>query len=102
MAVLLTGGAGYIGSHTAVELCDAGYDVVIADNFSNSSPVAVSRVESITGKKIRLYTVDVCARCCARCRAAVANRYRHWQGSIHRCWQGLCGTFPRPSRGHRR
>ena len=60
MAVLLTGGAGYIGSHTAVELCDAGYDVVIADNFSNSSPVAVSRVESITGKKIRLYTVDVC------------------------------------------
>lgn len=62
MAVLLTGGAGYIGSHTAVELCDAGYDVVIADNFSNSSPAAVSRVESITGKKIRLYTVDVCEK----------------------------------------
>ncbi len=60
MAVLLTGGAGYIGSHTAVELCAAGYDVVVADNFSNSSPVAVKRVEQITGKKIRLYEVDCC------------------------------------------
>ena len=45
MAILLTGGAGYIGSHTAVELCAAGCEVVIVDNFSNSSPTAVKRVE---------------------------------------------------------
>lgn len=60
MAVIfLAGGAGYIGSHTAVELLNAGYDVVIADNFCNSSPEAVKRVEQITGKKIKLYEVDI-------------------------------------------
>ena len=46
--VLLAGGAGYIGSHTAVELLNAGYDVVVADNYSNSSPEAIRRVEKIT------------------------------------------------------
>ena len=51
MNVLLAGGAGYIGSHTCVELINAGHDVVIADNFSNSCPVAVERVEELTGKK---------------------------------------------------
>ena len=60
MAVLLTGGAGYIGSHTAVELCAAGCEVVIVDNFSNSSPTAVKRVERITGKKIKLCEVNAC------------------------------------------
>ena len=48
--ILLAGGAGYIGSHTAVELLNAGYDVVVADNYSNSSPEAIRRVEKITGK----------------------------------------------------
>ncbi len=57
--ILLAGGAGYIGSHTAVELLDAGYDVVIADNFSNSSPEAVRRVEKITGKSVKLYELDI-------------------------------------------
>ena len=57
--VLLTGGAGYIGSHTAVELLNAGYDVVIADNFSNSSPKVIERIEKITGKSIQLYAIDV-------------------------------------------
>lgn len=57
--VLLTGGAGYIGSHTAVELLEAGYDVVIADNFSNSSPSVIERIEKITGKAVQLYAVDV-------------------------------------------
>lgn len=57
--VLLTGGAGYIGSHTAVELLDAGYDVVIADNFSNSSPLVIKYIEKITGKSVQLYTIDV-------------------------------------------
>lgn len=62
MAVLLTGGAGYIGSHTAVEMVQAGYDVVIADNFYNSKPEAVKRVEEIVGKKIPTYELDVSDR----------------------------------------
>lgn len=60
MNVLLAGGAGYIGTHTCVELINAGHDVVIADNYSNSCPEAVARVEEITGKKIPLYEADVC------------------------------------------
>ncbi len=60
MNVLLTGGAGYIGTHTCIELLNAGHTAVIADNFSNSSPKAVERVEEITGKKIPLYNIDVC------------------------------------------
>ena len=58
--VLLAGGAGYIGSHTAVELLQAGYDVIVADNYSNSCPEAIRRVEQITGKSVMLYQVDVC------------------------------------------
>lgn len=60
--VLLTGGAGYIGSHTAVELLKAGYDVIIADNFSNSNPDVIDHVEKITGKKPKCYTLDVSER----------------------------------------
>ena len=59
MSILLAGGAGYIGSHTAVELLNAGYDVVVADNYSNSSPEAIKRVERITGKSVPLYEADV-------------------------------------------
>lgn len=59
MNVLLAGGAGYIGSHTAVELLNAGYQVVIVDDYSNSSPEAVHRVEKITGKSINSYEADV-------------------------------------------
>lgn len=60
--ILLAGGAGYIGSHTAVELLNVGHDVVIADNFCNSSPEAVKRVEQITGKNVKLYEVDITDR----------------------------------------
>ena len=60
MNVLLAGGAGYIGSHTCVELIKAGHSVVIADNFSNSCPEAVKRVEELTNTKIPLYEADVC------------------------------------------
>ena len=60
MNVLLTGGAGYIGTHTCIELINAGHTVVVADNFSNSSPKAIERVEEITCKKIPLYNIDVC------------------------------------------
>lgn len=59
MTVLLTGGAGYIGSHTAAELFAAGYDVIIADNFSNSSPAVLDRLEQIAWKRPKLYNVDV-------------------------------------------
>ena len=59
MTVLLTGAAGYIGSHTAVELANAGFDVVIVDNYYNSNPEAVRRCEEITGKKMPLYEADV-------------------------------------------
>ena len=60
MSILLTGGAGYIGSHTCVELLNAGYDVVVVDNYVNSQPEALRRVETITGKKVTAYEADVC------------------------------------------
>lgn len=60
MAILLAGGAGYIGSHTAVELMMAGYDVVIADNLSNSSEEVIRRIEELGGKSVRFYLLDVC------------------------------------------
>ena len=60
MTILVCGGAGYIGSHTCVELLRAGYDVVIADNFSNSSRRVLDRLEQITGKRIPCEDVDVC------------------------------------------
>lgn len=59
MNILLAGGAGYIGSHTAVELIEAGHDVVIVDNYCNSSPEAVKRIEEITGKGVISYKADV-------------------------------------------
>ena len=59
MTVLVTGGAGYIGSHTCVELLSSGYDVVIVDNLVNSSEKAVHRVEEITGKTVSFYKADV-------------------------------------------
>ncbi|MCR5231716.1 MAG: UDP-glucose 4-epimerase GalE [Acholeplasmatales bacterium] len=57
--ILLAGGAGYIGSHTAVELLNSGYNVVVVDNYANSCPESIKRVEKITGKKVALYEADV-------------------------------------------
>ena len=59
MSVLVTGGAGYIGSHTCVELLESGYDVVVIDNLSNSNPKSLERVEMLTGKKLAFYEGDV-------------------------------------------
>ena len=59
MTVLLAGGAGYIGSHTAVQLLMSGHDVVIADDYSNSCPEVINRIEEITGKQVRAYETDV-------------------------------------------
>ena len=57
--ILVTGGAGYIGSHTCVELLNAGYDVVVVDNLCNSCKESLNRVEEITGKKVTFYEVDL-------------------------------------------
>lgn len=59
MAVLVTGGAGYIGSHTCVELLNEGYDIVVVDNFYNSKPIMVERIKEITGKDFKFYEADV-------------------------------------------
>lgn len=71
MAILLTGGAGYIGSHTAVELLNAGYDVVIADNYGNSKPEVLNRIKELTGKTFAFYEMDVVDK------AALTNLFEH-------------------------
>ena len=62
MSILVTGGAGYIGSHTSIELLQAGYDIVIVDNFCNSKPESLNRIEELTGKKPKFYEVDILDR----------------------------------------
>ena len=59
MSILVTGGAGYIGSHTVVELQNSGYDVVVCDNLSNSSKTSLERVKMITGKDVPFYLADI-------------------------------------------
>ncbi len=59
MAILVTGGAGYIGSHTCVELLNIGKEIVIVDNFLNSKPEALERIKKITGKNFKFYEVDL-------------------------------------------
>lgn len=62
MAILVTGGAGYIGSHTVIELLSAGFDVIVVDNFSNSKPESLRRVERLAGKSIKIYEMDLLDR----------------------------------------
>ena len=64
MTILVTGGAGYIGSHTLVELLGAGQQVVVLDNLSNSSPESLRRVERITGKAVTFVEGDILDRDC--------------------------------------
>ena len=69
--IFITGGAGYIGSHTCVELITAGYDVTVFDNFCNSQPEALARVQRITGKQPKLIQGDI--RDSSALTAALAN-----------------------------
>ena len=59
MKVLVTGGAGFIGSHTVVELLNDGREVIIVDNFVNSKPIVLDRIRKITGKDFKFYEVDL-------------------------------------------
>ena len=59
MSILVTGGVGFIGSHTVVELQNAGYDVVVLDNLCNANPKVLDRIEAITGKKVPFYKADI-------------------------------------------
>src|SRR5829696_1352911 len=60
MKILVSGGAGYIGSHTVIQLVAAGHDVVIVDNFSNSQPTVLGRMEALTGTSLTLHSFDLC------------------------------------------
>ncbi len=62
MSILVTGGAGFIGSHTCVELIESGYDVIVADNLYNSKALVIDRIEKIAGKRPKFYEIDVCDR----------------------------------------
>lgn len=66
MAILITGGTGFIGSHTVVEFLEAGREVVIVDNFCNSKPVVLDRIKQITGIRPRFYEVDLLDKCALR------------------------------------
>ncbi|HDX9579221.1 TPA: UDP-glucose 4-epimerase GalE [Bacillus pseudomycoides] len=59
MGILITGGSGYIGTHTCVEMLNAGYEIIVVDNFSNSKPEALKRVREITGKDFKIYHADL-------------------------------------------
>lgn len=59
MSILVTGGAGFIGSHTCVELLNAGYEIVVIDNFYNSNPESLNRIKKITGKDFKFYEADI-------------------------------------------
>ncbi|MCL2634020.1 MAG: UDP-glucose 4-epimerase GalE [Oscillospiraceae bacterium] len=58
--ILVTGGAGYIGSHTCVELLNSGYDIVVVDDFSNSKPAVIDMIKQLSGKGFRFYEADIC------------------------------------------
>jgi len=80
--IFVTGGAGYIGSHTCVELLNAGHELTVYDNFCNSQPEALARVERITGKKIALVSGDVrdSAALSSALRASGARAVIHFAG----------------------
>ena len=79
MQILVTGGAGYIGTHTCVALLNAGHQVVVIDNYSNSHPQALKRVEAITGQSITCFEGDVGDKTLLQ---RIFNQYK-FDGVIH-------------------
>ena len=76
MSILVTGGAGYIGSHTCIELLSAGYDIVVVDNFYNSKPIVIDRIKEITGNDFKFYEADCCDY------NAMSNIFKEFQNVI--------------------
>ena len=89
MKILVTGGAGYIGSHTVVELLNAGHEVVVVDNLCNSSKKSLTRVKRITGRKPAFYRVDIRD---AKKLDAVLDREGRGRGSAHDRLEGVSGA----------
>lgn len=85
MKVLLTGGAGYIGSHVAVELLNAGHEIVIADDLSNSSETVLQGIREITGKDFPFYNIDISRRELLDTVFEREYRYRHTSCGIQGC-----------------
>ena len=79
MNILVTGGTGYIGSHTVVELINEGHDVVVVDNFFNSKPDVLDKIKLITGKEVKFYEVD----CCDEEKMEVIFKENKIDGAIH-------------------
>lgn len=79
MNILVTGGTGYIGSHTVVELLNEGHDVVIVDNFFNSKPDVLDKIKKITGKDVKFYEVD----CCDEEKMEEIFKENKFDGAIH-------------------
>ena len=86
MAILVTGGAGYIGSHTCVEMQNAGYEIVVVDNLDNSSKESLKRVEAITGKPVKFYEEDV------RDKAALRKIFSENSNCLHLLSALMCWT----------
>ena len=88
MQILVTGGAGYIGSHTCVELLNAGYDVIVVDNLYNSNQKAIDRIEQITQKKVKFYKEDILDKETARIKRLRPDIVKSWKS--YQAFEKLC------------
>ena len=100
MAVLVTGGAGFIGSHTCVELLRRGHDVVLADDHSNSSPAAVAAIREVSGRDLAVHQVDVRDKSALVADPGRAEKLWGWRTS--RDLQAMCRDAWRFQRLHPR
>ena len=95
--ILITGGAGYIGSHTCVELLNAGYEVVVCDNYCNSVPEVLERIKQITNKNIAGYDCDIRNR--AGCESYSTDHMYVYSWSLSDCFSSFnCCSLESQSR----
>jgi UDP-glucose 4-epimerase len=80
LKIIVTGGSGYIGSHTIVDLIDNGFEVICIDNFIRSTPKALEGIKAITGKEIKNYAIDLCDRIEVQ---RVFSKEKNIKGIIH-------------------